>query len=493
MRSFGFGCTLRSFSLRVVTFFLVLITCVSRAEAQVTYRPITPFDIPGNTVQSQLNTDQREKAKQVFTSLEGQPQLTAGSPLHTLSEMPTVPAANDLITLRSGQRIDARALYLFLNAVEKALNKQGKTLRNPDLSSVDLDKVPNLQLPAPPAFGPQIPSTGIQEATPGPQQTWPPGPQTPAAAPRCNGANAKVDIDSGWSEINQILDGQTVSRCTLDFAPQLDMAESAPPVIPGQVTVASINLGSNDSRNLAQAYIAQKFTYNAGSSQLEFSSTLVGAFLGKTLTLGSIDAKVSSPKGSESTGIVDVKLGDTTAYNTSGSWRDLNISLIPNKSARLFDPWASSFQLAPGVNANFEVDVTAKYGLNGHIKTYKTAAYLDFKPKVELDVKGGLKVSAIIVSGGLDGTLDLISGDGDFGGVAAVFADTTASGNNPPLVAVVGPTASYSVTSLQGELHAYVRVALIGTVFSKKIMTWNGRKLASKTIPTFWSAYHISR
>jgi hypothetical protein len=494
MRGFGFP-KKRASALSLLCLAVVAALTVPAQAQQIPYKPITPFDVPGNAAQSQLSTTQLTKARSLFAGFEEQPKLTAGSPLHTLSQVPTVPSANDLITLRSGQRIDTRALYLFLNAVEKSLNQQGKTLRDPNITNVDLDRLQNLQIPSTQQFGPQIPTTGVQESTEQPPQVTPTanGPQTPASSPSCNATPRNVDLDRGWSEINQLLDGASVSRCSLDFAAELDSAESQAPVVPDEVTVASLTLGNTDPRNFAQAYLQQKFTYNASDSELEFTSTLAGAFMGKSLNVGSIDAKVTAPKGSVSTGVVDIKLGNTTAYNTSGSWKDLSFNLAPDKSTPLFDPWVGNFQIAPGINASFEVNAAAKYGLNGHIKTYKTAAYLDFKPNVEVDVTGGLKVSAIIVSGGLDGTLALISGDGDFGGVVAVFPDTTKSASNPPLIGVVGPVASYSATALQGELHAYVRVALIGTVFSKKIMTWNGKKLAQKTIPTFWSVYNIAQ
>jgi len=469
----------------VVCAIIVALTDVRAAYGAIPYRAITPFDVPNNTILSDLSPRQRDRARALFAQYRSRLVLTAAHQAHPFALLGAASHPKDVITTVDGRRVDAKALYLFLNVIEKSLNARNQTLRDPHLVNVNLDNVPGFA----PALLPYLREAPATSPSPPPTTSPSPAPAIPSVAPTpapCPNVRPKVNLTNAWTQIKNILDGVKVSRCALDFANQLDTAESNPPSVPSKVSLPTIRFGAKD-KPTSGVDVTDVLSYDAGKSLLTLTSNLQGSFLGHNMRLASIVATVTSPKDSSPDASLMINIGNTTAYSTKGSWTDLNLTLAPQEDVSLFDQSIGTQGLGHGVRAHFAAK--AHYRIDARVQTYKTAAFLDVKPALKVTINSSFEASAGIVSGGLEGTLDLVDSTGDFGGIAAVFSDATQT-TNPPVVAVAGPLADYRMTALRGSLQLYFK-----TAFSKKkyatIATWKGTSSAPAP-PTFWTAYRLS-
>ena len=461
------------------------------ATNAATFEPITPFNIPNSTVSHDLTPAQVEKARQQFSVF-----ATAAQKFGASQVEPPINSASRTVVTRFGDKVDTYALFQYMNIVERALNRHGKTLRDPNLSTVNIDDYPELRQVTP-SYNPLPRPQARYGATP--QPASPPTAAPSTLNPACSGLpTPQPGIDAAWRTIEKLSGTTTTTnkvalRCSLQFASTLTAAEQQAVGIPPVIALAPLAITQGDDRGLAQFSIRNAFQYNATQAELTFTSTLEGAFLGHTFTVATVDADVSAHTSGTSSAQISVTAGDAELYKASGSWKELNLSLIPSRSIDIFTPFIGTFPIGP-MTASFEVDGKGLYGFNGTIQTNNIGVYMVAKPSFSANITGSLKANAIFISGELDGDLSLVTFQGEVGGLAAVFADSTYAGSakSTPVVAVLSPTANYAVSALTGGLSARVQVALFGTVLSKKLQSWGPVYRQQQSIPTVWSAYHLA-
>ena len=462
----------------------------SNLTSAATLEPITPFDIPNSTIGRDLPAPEVKKAIQQFSAFSSAARKFGTSQV----TRPTNPAARIVVT-RSGNKIDTYALFQYMNVVERALNRHGKTLRNPSLTTVNIDDYPELRQASPlysPLPRPQIRYGAATQASPLP--TTAPSVSDPA----CVGlATPKPGVDAAWATITELSNATAITnkvalRCSLQFSARLTAAERQAAAVPPVIALAPLEITQGDNQEQAQFSVRNALQYNATLAELTFTSTLQGAFLGHAFTIATVDADVSAPANGASNAQISLSAGDAELYKASGSWKELNLSLVPSRSTDIFAPFIGTFPIGP-MTATFEVDGKGSYGFNGAIRANNIGVYMVAKPSFSANITGALKTSTIFLSGELDGNLSLVTFQGEVGGLAAVFADSTYPGSakSTPIVAVLSPTADYTVSALTGELSAKVQVALFGTLLTKKLQSWGPAYQQNESIPSAWSVYHL--
>jgi hypothetical protein len=520
-RSKGFNLQARFASHIVVATALFIASAEARAFAQQVYTPISPLDIPGNTIVQQLGPN-AAKAKQVFRDLTRQAQAEQAAPpvprgtvntytLATNFRIPLPPPAghqNDIVDVPGTyppKKVDLKNLFFFINRIQKVLVAHHQSLVGAQaLKVVDLNRYPELRMkpnavilkpppspaPAPTQGNPATPRVSAESLRLG---------STNCPSPEPTTINEQV-LQTAWSQIARMQDNDTtLSRCDLVFRDELDTAEAAAPLatIPPTIPIYVPAYNNGGSNHWAQIYLDNGLGYTTAvdSTGLAYSTKVRGQFFDKAWDLAAICAMVSSKKGSDPSATLNISVGNRTVFATHGSWRDYSLSWPKVQDYPLIAPIDENFTPF-NINMHAQLRVTGSYGLTATVHTRGTAAYLMVDPTVKADATGSYEVSYIIISSGISGNLNLIDGNGSFGGIVAVVPDITdpnSGATTRKMILLVGSVDEYNATAFAHSVTLYAKLFGTVTLVNQPIQIFPQGQVSLVNHPSDgkWHAYYL--
>jgi hypothetical protein len=418
-----------------------------------------------------------------------------------------------------GQTVDLRQLFIFTNAVQQALLREGQ----PGLTSgaangrtqiaIKAEDLPQEIVGAPrpllvaAAAPPPPPPPPIPAATSAPR---PPGAAAPVATPSpvatCD-PNALPKTNTAadaWKQVNAVATGKLdtgadIKRCDVSFEPQLDQAEVTDPIVPSAtgipipISIPGVSYGGN--------YVHGAFNNSlelsnlSNESDLRMTSDLEAVVLNKSFPVLTITTMVKAPQTGNVASSLMIAVGKINTYTVSGTFNpdydfDISpqqqISLIPDFRYRLF-------------GAEFEVNCVGTVKVTGSLHANRYGAYVEARPEVHVMLNGGVSANYLFVTGTLSGELDLVDLNGDFGGIVAIIPDTTAHlyfpsrfRSNAPYVAIGRGFGSIQYSLLQhSSLTVKLRIAGFFTPVNVTVPITGGVAQTTLSWPSNWSATYV--
>jgi len=506
--------------LGAVAIALFVVSGEAKAFAQQVYKPISPLDIPGNTILQQLGPN-AGKAKQVFGNLTRQAQVEQAGPpprrgtvntytLATNFRIPLPPPAaheSDIVDVPGTyppKKVDLKNLFLFVNRIQKVLVAHNQSLVGAQaIKVVNLNQYPELRMkPNATILAPPPPA-------PAPAQENPAAPHVSAESLRLGAANcpspepATINeqvLQTAWSQIARMQNNDTtLSRCDLVFRDELDAAEAAAPLatIPPTVPIYVPAYNNGGTNHWAQIYLDNDLGYTTAvdSTGLAYSTKVRGQFFDKAWDLAAICAMVSSKKSSDPSATLNITVGNRTVFATHGSWRDYNLSWPKVQDYPLISPIDENFTPF-NINMHAQLRVTGSYGLTATVHTQGTAAYLMVDPSVKADATGSYEISYVIISSGIRGNLNLIDGNGSFGGIVAVIPDITDPSSNAKtrkMILLVGSVDEYNATAFAHSVTLYAKLFGTATLINQPVQIFPQGQVSLLSHPSDgkWHAYYL--